>query len=257
MQLEIVGRERWGARYARGQETNGAKTRFVAHHDSQDRSQPEATLAEDIAVMRFLEHYHVNERPEKLVGIAYSFVIMQSGRVFEGRGWGRVGGHTKGLNSSAYAACFPINGNRTRLTSVAIAAFHALRQQGVALVHLAPNHIVSGHRDHGTTDCPGTLVYEQLVKATPVPEIVPDARQAIAAHPTLRLGKGGVGARPPEQAAVRALQQRLVAWRALDPRHATGYFGPITDEAVRRVQQQQGLIVDGIVGPQTYRVLGL
>jgi hypothetical protein len=38
---------------------------------------------------------------------------------------------------------------------------------------------------------------------------------------------------------------------------ADGVFGPITERAVKRFQRSNGLLVDGIVGPQTRAALGL
>ena len=60
------------------------------------------------------------------------------------------------------------------------------------------------------------------------------------ASPTLRYGSRGP--------AVVALQQLLHV-------RPTGWFGPLTRRAVITFQTSQGLAADGVVGPQTWRVL--
>ena len=55
---------------------------------------------------------------------------------------------------------------------------------------------------------------------------------------------------------VSAIQQALKD-RGLYSSDVTGYYGPITQAAVKRFQKQQGLVVDGIAGPNTLRVLGV
>lgn len=57
-------------------------------------------------------------------------------------------------------------------------------------------------------------------------------------------------------AEVEALQRKLIA-KGVNPGPIDGVFGPKTEEAVRRFQEQQGLQVDGIAGPNTLGALGL
>jgi beta-N-acetylhexosaminidase len=57
------------------------------------------------------------------------------------------------------------------------------------------------------------------------------------------LGEGSTGR------AVRFLQQQLGIF-------VDGSFGPMTDAAVRSFQRSHGLVVDGLVGPVTWRALG-
>src|SRR5215216_4176596 len=68
-----------------------------------------------------------------------------------------------------------------------------------------------------------------------------------------------VGVRPTLQEsssgeAVKELQRALQR-AGFDPGPIDGKFGPVTAEAVRSFQAARGLVVDGIVGPQTWRAL--
>jgi len=56
--------------------------------------------------------------------------------------------------------------------------------------------------------------------------------------------------------AVTALQRKLYAM-GFNPGAIDGIFGPRTDQAVRRYQEQKGLQVDGIAGPETFTSLGM
>jgi len=64
--------------------------------------------------------------------------------------------------------------------------------------------------------------------------------------PELQAGSEGV--------AVRGLQRMLIN-RGFEPGEIDGRFGPKTDAAVRAYQSDQGLDVDGIVGPKTWDAL--
>ena len=54
---------------------------------------------------------------------------------------------------------------------------------------------------------------------------------------------------------VLALQRRLDKANVLSPRYVTGYFGPLTANAIKRFQRHVGLMASGTVTPATWRAL--
>lgn len=83
-----------------------------------------------------------------------------------------------------------------------------------------------------------------LADATVVPT-APSAPQPAAAPVTLREGAQGQ--------PVRALQARLTGHGIRT--EIDGVFGPATRAAVIRFQQTHGLVADGVVGPQTWKLV--
>ncbi|MGZ4229490.1 MAG: peptidoglycan-binding protein [Solirubrobacteraceae bacterium] len=75
-----------------------------------------------------------------------------------------------------------------------------------------------------------------------------------AAARTAVLAIGAGYAHEHGSAAVRSLQRQLIEL-GMSPGPVDGRYGPLTADAVRRLQQARGLAVDGIVGPHTRRVL--
>jgi peptidoglycan hydrolase-like protein with peptidoglycan-binding domain/DNA invertase Pin-like site-specific DNA recombinase len=81
-----------------------------------------------------------------------------------------------------------------------------------------------------------------------------DSRAEAANRASALLARGAGYGKPQGEPRVRALQRRL---RALGhrPGPVDGLYGPLTEAAVERLQRDTGLSADGIVGPQTRRVL--
>jgi putative chitinase len=69
-------------------------------------------------------------------------------------------------------------------------------------------------------------------------------------------GSGPLLRRGARGEAVRALQQRLNAL-GFNVGAVDGDFGPATEAGVTSFQRSRGLSVDGVVGPQTWRALGI
>jgi peptidoglycan hydrolase-like protein with peptidoglycan-binding domain len=73
----------------------------------------------------------------------------------------------------------------------------------------------------------------------------------------LRIGDGQPGGSDQQSVLIRSVQAglRSLNYGQPDPVEATGFFGAVTERAVRSFQERKGLTVDGVVGPQTWGAL--
>jgi peptidoglycan hydrolase-like protein with peptidoglycan-binding domain len=81
-----------------------------------------------------------------------------------------------------------------------------------------------------------------------------DSRSEAADRASALLARGAGYGQPQGEPRVRGLQRSLRA-AGHRPGPVDGLYGPLTEAAVERLQRDSGLSVDGIVGPQTHRVL--
>ena len=81
-----------------------------------------------------------------------------------------------------------------------------------------------------------------------------DSRTEGTDRSSAQLARGSGYGQPRGEPRVRALQRNLRA-AGHRPGPVDGLYGPLTEAAVERLQRESGLAVDGIVGPQTRRVL--
>lgn len=159
--LPLVSRASWGSKYATSQPmTPDPKKLVVVHHFASPDVPVNATPEQEAEALRGVEKYHVETHGWKAIG--YSFVIFESGRIYEGRGWGQIGAHTPGKNSSAHGICFGMNGQVRPATAAVVASFRALINEGKKRGWVSYGWAIGGHRDFDDTTCPGDKVYAQL-----------------------------------------------------------------------------------------------
>jgi N-acetylmuramoyl-L-alanine amidase len=92
---------------------------------------------------------------------------MPSGRVYEGRGWNRHNGATKGYNGNSLAFCWTGNYDTSQPTQASIDAGRALLAQGMRDGYLTADFTIRGHRDVASTACPGRYLYPRLAELDP------------------------------------------------------------------------------------------
>jgi hypothetical protein len=148
--VDIVSRAQWGARPPKGRSTIPTPSRDLwLHHTA--GSEPDGP-----AGVRAVQNFHMDRRG--FLDIAYSFVVDRQGVVFEGRGAGVQGGHTAGHNRTSHAICVLGNYETQQPTGAAVRAVADL----VAYGHSRgwwPARLSGGHRDVGSTACPGKHLY--------------------------------------------------------------------------------------------------
>lgn len=144
-------------------------------------------------------------------GISYNVVIFPSGRAYQGVSWNRRGTHTGGRNSTSRSICFAGNYETNQPTAAQISTAAAIYREGKGRWWTQAAPLF-GHRDVSQTACPGQYLYARI----------DDIR-------------AGAGSTPPSPGEPGGLV-------------VDGFWGSAT---TRRVQQELGTTVDGIVSSQS------
>ncbi|HZB85475.1 MAG TPA: N-acetylmuramoyl-L-alanine amidase [Gaiellaceae bacterium] len=181
----IVRRSEWGANESivRGTPAYADRVRLsVVHHTAGTNGYSRAQAA---GIVRGIQRYHVQGNGWNDIG--YNFLVDKYGRIYEGRAGGIarnvIGAHAQGFNTgSVGVAVLGTYGSR-RISSAARSAIQRLLAWRLDVAHVDPVsrltfasygnphfpagtrvrlRAVSGHRDTGSTSCPGSSLYGAL-----------------------------------------------------------------------------------------------
>ena len=189
----IVSRSAWGAdellrrnhpRYA------SAIRLAIVHHTATPNNY---TADQAAAIVRGIDVFHVRSRGWDDIG--YNFLIDRFGRVYEGRYGGMtrnvIGAHALGFNRGSVGIALIGNFTNAKPTAAAVQSLERLIAWRLDLAHVDPVstltfvsggserwrsgvkvklRAVSGHRDTGSTTCPGNQLYGQLDRIARVAE---------------------------------------------------------------------------------------
>lgn len=157
---EIISRKAWGAKPAKNVVHVGwhdGMTGWI-HHSESPAPSASADRKTEYAVMRSIQSFHMG--PSRgWSDIGYHYVIMPSGRVYEGRGYGVVGAHCPGHNTEP-GICFIGSYDDKVPTNEALQSLHWLLDELKCSKR-------KGHRDGFSTSCPGNALYARIKKPLP------------------------------------------------------------------------------------------
>lgn len=215
--IPIISRAQWDARAPR---SGGAhvgmqrRTGFMIHHSGGPADQS----------VRAIQDHCMDTRGFR--DIDYNFLVNQHGSIYMGRGWGVVGSHCVGQNTTTIGVCVIGTNELSR------PARAALRQLYATAVSKAGHYLYPlVHRDKWATACPGNLITAWVHDGWLHPRTLRHTVPLMSGHD------------------VRAVQRLVGA-------EPDGDYGPLTVQAVQRWQHAHGLADDGVVGPLTMAAMG-
>ncbi|XP_012682131.2 peptidoglycan recognition protein 5 isoform X2 [Clupea harengus] len=156
--VNITYRVGWGAADPRSKKQMSEPAKRVVIHHTAIRSG--ATPQDCIQQVTRIQKMHMKDRDFDDIG--YNFLVGQNGMLYEGRGWGIVGAHTKGHNQDSVGIAVMGNFNNDLPTSAALSSVKRLLQDGVSRGWLHSNYTIFGHRDLANTECPGDKLYPEI-----------------------------------------------------------------------------------------------
>jgi peptidoglycan recognition protein len=163
LETPIIPRSSWGSQHGSGStRMNTPVPLVVIHHTLKPALAAGTSYRETAAAIAGIEHYHVATNGWSAIG--YNFLFDQDGRIWEGRGWGRVGAHAGDahVNRASLGLAFLIDGNVELPSEEAWRSATMLIRFGILADEIAEEYQVTGHRDHAQRECPGAKLYAEL-----------------------------------------------------------------------------------------------
>jgi len=172
---QIFSRAQWGADESmrdKGSLRYGTIKAGFVHHTVNAN---DYTKEQVPSLLRGIYAYHTRSRGWSDVG--YNFLVDRFGRIWEGRAGGVdkavVGAHTLGYNDYAFAMSAIGNYDVARPSEEIVKAYGALMAWKLSLAGVKADatnvavgrgrfNAISGHRDAGSTACPGRYLYARL-----------------------------------------------------------------------------------------------
>jgi uncharacterized protein with LGFP repeats len=202
-QPTIFSRAQWGADESIRDKSSlryGTISGGFVHHTVNANDYTEAQVP---AILRSIYAYHVKSRGWSDIG--YNFLVDRFGRIWEGRYGGIdkpvVGAHTLNYNQYSFAMSAIGNFDTVQPPDVMLRAYGQLFAWKLSLHGVNPAstsqkigsgtfQAINGHRDAGSTACPGRYLYAQLPlirqyasQAAPVPPVVPTVQPVEVSAP--------------------------------------------------------------------------
>jgi len=209
-----------------------------------------------VAAVQAFERHHLSKGWD---GIAYNWLVDETGTIFEGRGWEARGGATKGWNARSISICYTGWGYKQPRGPV-LESIKTLIAE--AETHFRHGLEVSTHRSKSSTTCPGDWLGDWVeggMGSVDAPQNVDwgaiiryfqDVRAEVDKRPLSRWARS-------RGLPVRLVQDRLRG-RGFDPGPVDGLFGGKTAKAVKEFQGSQGFLkVNGVVNGDTFGALFL
>ncbi|WP_210440240.1 FG-GAP-like repeat-containing protein [Nocardioides xinjiangensis] len=244
-QPTIFSRAQWGADESirnKGSLRYGTISGGFVHHTVNANNYTEAQVP---ALIRSIYAYHVKSRGWSDIG--YNFLVDRFGRIWEGRYGGIdkpvVGAHTLNYNDYSFAMSAIGNFDVVQPPDVMLRAYGQLFAWKLSLHGVNPASTnqrigrgtfpaINGHRDAGSTACPGRYLYAQL------PLIRTYATQAAPVTPTVQAV--AVSAPNPQNNLDASPYPDLVVRRASDGRGLVLPTGGLTSFQERIVVGKRG-----------------
>lgn len=192
-------------------------------------------------------------------GCGYHFLVRKDGSIWRGRPENKLGAHTGNHNTGSLGICFEGTFNTETMTETQIKSGQELITYLCDKYGLLKANVYK-HKDFNSTDCPGNnFPFSQLQQrasnavVSPTSSIVDELKkecdkQGFGYYPIVRKGARG---------NITKIIQKILIQKGykLYTHGADSVFGTETYKAVKKLQSDNGIAVDGVVGEDTWNVL--